>query len=111
LKGWPSIFEGPVMPFLDRTRTIDIQAKDWCGSWGPGDWNIVNEGGISVRYGSLPSVPLVPAALPPHKYDEGNSIDLVADGLELMIRLGWREGARILEVWQVGEITTLERKP
>jgi len=52
---------------------------------------------------------LVPAALPPHKYEEGESIDLLADGLELMLRLGWKDGARSVEVWQCCELTTLDK--
>jgi hypothetical protein len=112
LKGWPSVFNRPVVSFLDRASTVDVQAKHWCGDWGPGDWSLVKEdgGGIFVRYGSLPALPLVSGALPPHKYDEGNSIDLVADGLELMLRLGWKEGSRMIEVWQNDTVTTLERK-
>jgi hypothetical protein len=50
----------------------------------------------------LPALRLVPEVLPPHEYDKGNSIDLVADGLDLMLRLGWKEGARMIEVWQNG---------
>lgn len=68
---------------------------------------------MSVRYGPLPAVPLVPGAMPPHKYDEGNSVDLVVDGLELMLRLGWKEGSRVIEVWNngpPGAVITLERK-
>jgi CubicO group peptidase (beta-lactamase class C family) len=110
LKGWPYVERGPSIPFLDRTKSIDIQAKHWCGTWGPGDWELSEEKGLSVRYGTLPAVPLIPAAQPPKKYEEGNSIDLVADGLEMMLRLGWKNGARIIEVWQARDVATLEQK-
>ena len=109
LQGWPSVQEKPMAIFMDRARGIDVQAKHWCGKWGPGEWYIDDENGMSVRYGSLPAVPLVPAALPPHKYEEGESIDLLADGLELMLRLGWKDGARSVEVWQCCELTTLDK--
>jgi hypothetical protein len=103
------------VPFLDRSRAIDCQAKHWCGDWRLGDWRLTeeDEGGVSVRYGSLPAVPLVPGVIPPHKYDEGNSVDLVADGLELMLRLGWKEGSRVIEVWHNGPpvaLIALEQK-
>jgi Beta-lactamase len=111
LKSWSYTWDNPTVPFLDRSRSIDGQAKNWCGEWGPGDWNIVEvEGGMSVRFGLLPALKLVPGVLLPHQYDEGNSIDLVADGLDLMLRLGWKDGARIVEVWQNGPAITLERK-
>lgn len=57
----------------------------------------------------FPANSAFPAAIPPHKYDEANSIDLVADGLEMMLRLGWKDGAQIVEVWQDGEIKALNR--
>jgi hypothetical protein len=110
LKGWPALYHQKAVPFMDRGRAVDERAKEWCGHWGPGMWGIVDEGRLSVRYGDFFSVPLVSGALPPHSYDEGNSIDLVADGLETMLRLGWKDGLRIIEVWQDGESRTLERK-
>jgi hypothetical protein len=58
----------------------------------------------------LPALKLVPGVLQPRKYDEGNSIDFVADGLDLMLRLGWKEGSRMIEVRQNGPVITLERK-
>lgn len=111
-KGWPSLRPG--VPFLDRSRSIDGRAKHWCGDGRPGDWRLIeeDEGGISVQYGSLPATPLMPGVMPPHKYDEGYSIDLVADGLELMLRLGWKGGSRVIEVWHNASpaMITLERK-
>jgi hypothetical protein len=110
-KGRPSIFQRPVVPFLDRASTVTVQAKHWCGDRGPGDWSLEEDGGgIFVRYGSLPALPLVSRVLSPHKYDEGNSIDVVADGLDLMLRLGWKEGSWMIEVWQNDTVITLELK-
>jgi len=110
LKGWLSVSDSPTVPLLDRASAVDAQAKHWCGDWGPGDWSLVNRDGIFIQYGSLPALRLVPGVLPPHKYDEGNSIDLVADGLDLMLRLGWKEGSRMIEIWQNDLVITLEPK-
>jgi CubicO group peptidase (beta-lactamase class C family) len=110
MKGWPAISDGPVVPFMDRAKEIDGRAKEWQGNWGPGNWSLkdANEG-LSLQYKSFPAVALVPAAISPRTYDEGSSIDLVTDGLEMMLRLGWKDGSRVIEVWQDGDIKTLEK--
>jgi CubicO group peptidase (beta-lactamase class C family) len=110
LNSWPAISDDPVIPFMDRAKEVDGRAKEWLGSWGPGNWNLEDaNGGLSLQYKSFPAVALVPAAISPHTYDEGNSIDLVADGLEMMLRLGWKDGSRIVEIWQDGATKTLEK--
>jgi hypothetical protein len=111
LRSWPSTWDNPTVPFLDRARSVDGRAKDWCGEWGPGDWNLVyKEERMFVRFGKLPAMRLVPGVLLAKKHAEGNSIDLVADGLDLMLRLGWKEGSRSIEVWQNAPVITLEQK-
>jgi CubicO group peptidase (beta-lactamase class C family) len=110
LKGWPAISDGPVVPLMDRAKEIDGRAKEWRGSWGPGNWTLEDaNGGLSLQYKSFPAVALVPAAISPRTYDEGSSIDLVTDGLEMMLRLGWKDGSRVIEVWQDGDIKILEK--
>ncbi len=52
----------------------------------------------------------MPGVLLAKKYDEGNSIDLVADSLDLMLRLRWKERSRSIEVWQNGPVIMLEQK-
>lgn len=54
-------------------------------------------------------VALVPAAIPSETYYESRSIDLTTDGLETMIRLGWKDGKGIIEIWQDEGVETLER--
>jgi len=57
-----------------------------------------------LQYGDGIKVNLVPAAMPRVDYvaEEGKSIDLVLEGLEMMVRLGWKEGKRVVEVWNGG---------
>ncbi|KAK0111029.1 hypothetical protein ONS95_001409 [Cadophora gregata] len=111
LMGWPSLYPKPVLPFLDKKARIDQGAKEWCGSWGKEKWMLEawEEGMLSLKCGSFPSISLVPAAIPPLDYDEGKSIDLIADGLEMMIRLGWKDGKRIIELWQDDDVEMLEK--
>lgn len=70
------------------------------GSWGAGNWSLVDENGLFVKFGTSAKVSLVPAAMPPNIYEEGISIDLVVDGLEMMLSLGWKDRSRIIELWQ-----------
>jgi hypothetical protein len=110
LNSWPAISQNPVIPFMDRAKDIDGRAREWLGSWGPGDWSLEDvKGELSVRFKSFPAVALVPAAIRPYAYEEGNSIDLVIDGLETMLRLGWKDGSQIVEVWQDGATKILEK--
>ncbi|CZR69844.1 uncharacterized protein PAC_19744 [Phialocephala subalpina] len=111
LKHWPAIPELQGVPFMDRKKTIDGKAKEWCGSWGSGDWTLVEKNdALLIQCGTFSEMSLVPAALPSHSYDEGSSIDLVVDGLEMMLRLGWKDKSPIIEVWQDEGISTLERR-
>ena len=115
LKGWPYVNLGPfgqgeVAPFVDPSRKIDERANDWCGDWGPGKWSLLDEEGLFVRFGTLPPVKLIPAAIPGKVSKEGTAVDLVADGLEMMLRLDWKDGKRVIKVWQDGEEKVLEQK-
>ncbi|KAF8859953.1 beta-lactamase/transpeptidase-like protein [Acephala macrosclerotiorum] len=109
LKNLPVIPELQGVPFMDRKKGIDERAKEWCGTWGPGDWTLGDSGGLFIQCGAFPALSLIPAALPPYTYEQGDSIDLVVDGLEMMLRLGWKDNSRIVEVWQ-DEVTLLERQ-
>lgn len=109
LKGWPSITASPYVPFFDPAREIDGRAAEWVGAWDSGQWELLgNENGMAIKYGPAVQVKLLPAAIAPHQYAEGPSIDLVLQGLEMMLRLGWKDGSRIIDVWQNGDIITLE---
>lgn len=111
LKGWPIMSSWyTVVPFVDRDKSVDQRAKDWSGDWGPGNWSLVYENGLFLKLGNSTKACLVPAAIPPNVYEKETSIDLVVDGLEMMLRLGWKEGSRIIELWQNRAITILERR-
>ena len=114
LKGWPSMASSPhfpnFLPFRDHERVVDERAKAWCGEWGPGNWSVLDDEVLWLKSGVFTSVRLLPAAIPPRVYDEGASIDLVADGLEMMLRLGWEDGQRVVELWQDGGVQMLKRK-
>ncbi|KAG4442006.1 hypothetical protein IFR05_002532 [Cadophora sp. M221] len=109
LKGWPVLCTEPLLPFMDRKASVDERAKEWCGSWGKGKWVLAADGEeFSLKCDPFPAVALVPAAIPPFVYEEGKSVDLVADGLETMVRLGWKDGKRIVDMWQDYGVETLE---
>jgi hypothetical protein len=62
-----------------------------------------NEDEPVLRFGKNVSATLVPAAIPSIGYTgNGKSIDLVLEGLEMMVRLGWKDGNRDIEVWYDG---------
>ena len=88
-----------VTPFVDYAKSCDDRVEEWCGDWGPGDWTLEYDEGPSLRYGKTNRI-LMPAAIMPAQYDQGTSIDMVADGLGLMVRLGWKDGEQIVEIWQ-----------
>jgi hypothetical protein len=104
------VAEHSVKPFIDHERLVVERAKAWCGEWGPGNWSVLDDEVLWLKSGVFASVRLLPAAIPPRVYDEGTSIDLVADGIEMMLRLGWEDGQRIVELWQDGEAQMLKPK-
>jgi CubicO group peptidase (beta-lactamase class C family) len=115
LKGWPSLRlsddSEATVPFIARSKSVDVRATEWVGDWGPGLWKIESDKEVLfIRHGIFPPIPLLPGASPSAKYDAGSSIDLVADGLELMLRLGWKDGSQIVELWQEGEVKVLKRE-
>lgn len=53
---------------------------------------------------------LFKAAIDPRTYERGEeSIDLVVGGLDIMMRLGWKDAKRVIEIWQDGKMDVLER--
>jgi hypothetical protein len=114
LKGWPSLRRSDgseaIVPFINRSKSVDVKATQWIGDWGPGLWKIESDKDVLfVRHGTLPPIPLLPGAFPSAKYDEGSSIDLVADGLEMVLRLCWKDGSQAVELWQEGEVKVLQK--
>lgn len=115
LKGWaplPAIPGGSPfgkIPLCAYDVKLDMRWVDWEGSWRDDEMGEVlvleaNEGGHPVlRFGEDIRATLVPAATPSVKYPgDRKSIDLVLSGLEMMARLGWKDGYRNIEVWYDG---------
>ena len=112
LKEWVSlpyvIGAGPFgkIPFCVRGIKINERWGEWKGSWRDADKELVlesNEDEPVLRFGKNVSARLVPAAIPSIEYTgKGKSIDLVLEGLEMMIRLGWKDGNRDIEMWYDG---------
>ncbi|RDW74927.1 hypothetical protein BP6252_06069 [Coleophoma cylindrospora] len=114
LKDWPAIppssgISPAIIPFMDRTKVICEVADDWCGVWEPGPWILSDKEGMHLSYSDYPRVKLISAAIAPIQFDEGDSIDLIPEGLEMMLRLVWKDGARSIELWQNGAVTMLQR--
>ncbi|KAE9363832.1 beta-lactamase/transpeptidase-like protein [Stipitochalara longipes BDJ] len=112
LKGWVSLPNlvggGPFgkIPFCARGVKINERWGEWKGSWRDAEMELVlesNEDAPVLRFGKNVSAKLVPAAIPCLEY-AGNekSIDLVLEGLEMMVRLGWKDGNRDIEMWYDG---------
>ena len=125
LKNWPlapATLRAGNVPFASTTTTIDTRWREWAGKWGEqseqseqsdpsnhNHWTLLERNGLPIlQFKNLPPRVLRPAAIPPHLYPKGNSIDLVIDGLYMMLRLGWKDDNRILELWN-GDVSVLER--
>lgn len=90
-------------------RSVDTRAREWCGKWG--DWCIElgDKGELKVRFSDSPVMKLSTAAINPRTYEaEETSINLVVGELDIMMRLGWKDGERVVEVWQDGKMNILE---
>ncbi|MCJ1434953.1 hypothetical protein MMC27_004323 [Xylographa pallens] len=73
--------------------------EEWAGDWGD-KWHVLRGERPALKFAYLPPVRLLPAAVVPRTYDgERRSIDLLAEGLEVLLRLGWEGGERVVEVW------------
>lgn len=123
LKNWAPIpyFYGrsPVglIPFCVFGAQVDKRWVEWKGKWADRGKELVlegDEGGEpSLRFGNgVIKARLIPAAIPSIEYagdQKLKSIDLILEGLEMMIRLGWKAEKRSVELWQgvVGPDTML----
>ena len=110
LKGWISlpylIGGGPFgkIPFCVPGGKINERWVEWRGSWRDAEKELVLESNSEyapvLRFGKDVSARPVPAVIPSIKYaGNGTSIDLALEGLEMMLRLGWKDGNRDIEVW------------
>lgn len=108
LQGWPyhglltGGFKSDYVPFAATPGTPVNEAwRGWAGTWTDG-WKLLDDNGPALTYKTLPAIVLRPAAVPARKDSQGRqSIDLVADGLEVALRLCWVEGdVRVIELMQ-----------
>ena len=109
-KKWPALppKHSAFVPFMS-SAPLDERWKEWIGKWSD-DWEVlIEERHPILKFRDLAPMRLCAASMPAETYSEGSSIDLVVEGLEMMLRLGWEEGKRMVEVWQ-GGIIKLEQK-
>ncbi|KAI0127619.1 beta-lactamase [Xylariales sp. AK1849] len=120
LKHWP---EGATtsqgMPFVTPLKSLGSEIrgdwKEWEGSWsGESDeWTI--EAGVDrqpqARWRQRQPVNLLPAAICPQSYEEGQSLHLLLEGTNAMMRLARRGGKRSVDYMDglTFEITELLR--
>ena len=111
IKNWPAFPPRSILGLVPFASWIAVDARweEWAGKWSK-DWEILlGEGRVPmVKFQRLAPLRLYSASVPAKMYQEGSSIDLVVGGLEMMFRLGWEEGKRIVELWQ-GEVSKLEQ--
>ena len=97
---WNVEFLGEVtVPFPTLETKVDDRWLGWHGYWGD-DWQIIEHSGEPVVYfQGLPAIRLLPAARPKPESKLGDAIDLVLEGLEIMLRLTEEEGEKVVQVW------------
>ncbi|KAH6649035.1 beta-lactamase [Truncatella angustata] len=75
--------------------------KDWQGRWveKSDEWTIEadSDGQPQARWREKQPNRLLPAAICSKVFAEGESLDLVLDGVGAMMRLGWRDGERSID--------------
>ena len=110
LKGLPFVADVESVPYDAPTDTsVDETWKQWIGKW-HNDWEIVDEHGPAVMYGSFPQMRLIPGAAPTKDFSEGRQeFIFVVDGFKIAPRLTWEENVRVVQLLQ-GEVKTLKRK-
>lgn len=115
MKGWPDMgtYMGFNVPLFDPERKVYAAWEKWAGAWAEG-WKInKNDDGEPRASLNGLSRELRPAALTARPYDQGKSVDLLVDGLSIMLRLCWDKetGQEVVEIWDglTGETTLLTR--
>lgn len=114
LKGWPIPGNGAggsnaFAPFrAPRQLDIDVRWKEWIGAWQKWQIDQDKDGKPVVGVSKDVKLQLKPAAVPAEDYGEhGRSVDLVIDGTDLMLRLGWKDGSKVVEFWN-GPLMSIE---
>ncbi|KAG0652695.1 hypothetical protein D0Z07_0732 [Hyphodiscus hymeniophilus] len=90
-------------PFCVYGAKVNESWAEWKGSWFDDDKELIlddgGEGEPILRFGRSMEAKLVPAAIPCVEY-AGKSVDLVVEGLEMMLRLGWKDDKKkSVELW------------
>jgi CubicO group peptidase (beta-lactamase class C family) len=120
LKKWATLpyldGRGPFgkIPFCVYGAGVDERWVDWKGSWRNGEKELLLEsdgnGEPVLWFGKIGKMNLVPAAIAKLEYEgrTEKSIDLILEGLEIMVRLGWKDGKNDIELWHDGIPQSLE---
>ncbi len=109
LQGWPEFPGGfpnaNIIP-LKADGAIKVDSwREWIGGWtkkGRGMFSISPgpDGSPVVKFANLPTIRLLPAAMPPTQYsNERTSVDLVLEDLQMMLRLAWTGSSRCVYLW------------
>jgi CubicO group peptidase (beta-lactamase class C family) len=85
-----------VTPMKVPSQVVRGEWRNWLGRWvGNNDEWIIEadgDGQPQARWHGRPPVRMLPAAICSSVLPEGESVDLVFDGLAAMMRLAWRDG-------------------
>jgi CubicO group peptidase (beta-lactamase class C family) len=87
-----------ITPLKSLKSQVNPAWQMWEGAWSD-DWTIEagEDGEPQARWSDMQPVKLLPAAFCPKLSKDGESLDLVLDGLRSMMRLTWKEGNRSIE--------------
>lgn len=92
-------YHGILTPLVDCEASPDAAWREWKGDWTDG-LSIEEDDGVPVvKYGNVPFIRLNVAATASTSFPQGKSIDLVLKVLNLLLRLGWKDGQRDITVW------------
>lgn len=101
LKKWPRIrlhaYSAGCTPLVAGADRIAADWSGWKGIWET-QWCIEEDAACNptVRYCGMGPIRLLPAAIPS---SGDRSIDLVLEGLEVMLSLTWEHRLRVVELW------------
>lgn len=119
LKGWDH--RSMSLPLLDSKdgfvhysapdgTPIEDYWKNWIGKW-DGAWQLIDDGGPALAFGSFAPIKLSPAAAPVGKLNGSETVPMfVVDGMRVQVELVEEGGERAVKLLQVeGGLKTLRR--
>ncbi|KAE9579522.1 hypothetical protein CGMCC3_g4839 [Colletotrichum fructicola] len=88
------------IPFRDINKKIDTRWEDWIGEWSSG-WRLEKGDDEDPRasFREFAGLKLVAAAVPAEREKQGDSIDLLVDGLRIMLRLHYVDAEPVISLW------------